>query len=153
MKALYHVINAGFPVRTDAFQHSSCGSQTLTRVIWLSLQTVLSRLPHFIYFGSGFHRATESQRSSSSTPCSNLELVAQDNACLGFEYFHGWRLHNLSEPPVPVFDHTHIKKNLFLKFKHNCLYFNLCLFRLILSLDTTQKSLTLLFVIMSYVML
>lgn len=28
----------------------------------------------------------------------------------GFEYLYVWSLYNLSELPVPVFDHAHIKK-------------------------------------------
>ena len=34
-----------------------------------------------------------------------LERDSQYRIQLGFEYFHGWRLHNLSGQPVPVINH------------------------------------------------
>ena len=38
------------------------------------------------------------------------ESVIQDHVQLGFKYFHGQRLHNLSGKTVPVFDHPYSKK-------------------------------------------
>lgn len=46
-------------------------------------------------------------------PCSKQdqpEQAAQDCAWSGFEHLPGWRLHNLSRQPVPVFLHPHGKK-------------------------------------------
>lgn len=65
--------------------------------------------------------------------------VAQGHAQLGFEYLQWQRLHSLSGLPVTVFKRSHSgkKKNkqqkiqsdfLFLLFKKNVLYFNLCPF-------------------------
>lgn len=45
-----------------------------------------------------------------------LEQVAQDHAQLGYQYLQGWRLHILSEQSVPVFEHPHSKKSLYLCF-------------------------------------
>lgn len=37
----------------------------------------------------------------------HLGPVAQDHIQVAFVYFQGWRLHNLSEQPVPVLIHPH----------------------------------------------
>jgi len=52
------------------------------------------------------------------------------------------QFHNVSEQPVPVFDHPHCKKKCFsLIFKLNLLKFSLCPSPLVCSLDNTEKSL------------
>jgi len=43
---------------------------------------------------------------SARAGCSGTCPVVQ----LGFEYFQGWRLYNISVQPVPVFDHPYSKK-------------------------------------------
>jgi len=37
----------------------------------------------------------------------HLEQVAHDHVQMAFEYLQRWRLHNLSEQPVPVLGHPH----------------------------------------------
>lgn len=46
-------------------------------------------------------------RSPDPSPCkeySQLKQVVQGHVLLGFEYLKGWRHHNLSGKPMPVFD-------------------------------------------------
>lgn len=40
----------------------------------------------------------------------HLEHVAKDHVQTSFEYLQGCRLHNLSEPPVPVLSHHLVEK-------------------------------------------
>lgn len=39
-----------------------------------------------------------------------LKQVTQDHVQSGFECLCGWRLHSLSEQPIPVFDHPQSNK-------------------------------------------
>lgn len=64
------------------------------------------------------------------------EQAAQDIIHLGFEYFQCQTLHSLSGQPVSIADCFH-KKKLFLMFKCNFLYFNLCPLPRLLSTGTT----------------
>lgn len=48
---------------------------------------------------------------SSSDICSSFAALRCSEPCLrGFEYLQGWRFHNLSGHPIPVFDHPQSKK-------------------------------------------
>jgi len=69
-----------------------------------------------------------------------LEQVDQRCVLLGFEYLQGWRLCSLSELCLPAFDHLHSKS--FLMFRWNFLCSSLCPWPFVLSLDTTEKSLS-----------
>lgn len=64
------------------------------------------------------------------------EQAAQDIIHLGFEYLQCQTLHSLSGQPVSIADCFH-KKKLFLMFKCNFLYFNLCPLPRLLSTGTT----------------
>ena len=47
-------------------------------------------------------------RSSNPSICyeyGQLKQVARGHVLLGFEYLQGWKHHNLSGKPVPVFNH------------------------------------------------
>lgn len=60
-----------------------------------------------------------------------------------FESVQLWRLSvNLPMKLVPVLSHPHCKKKCFFMFKWNHPYFTLCLLPLALSLNKTEKSLT-----------
>lgn len=73
-----------------------------------------------------------------------LQQVAQECVHSGVEYLHRWRLHKLSCPTVPMFDNTHSKRVIFfLISRQSCLYLNLCSLCLVLSLGTTEKTLSL----------
>lgn len=148
----------GFPVCPDALQHSICGFQTRSMMTGLILEIVLSVLSHLINYASRFHGTTESQSGWGwAAPLETIqpshmlraEKIAQAHAHLGFEYFWGQRSHNFSLHPVSGFDHPH---NIFfsLKIKQNFLHFNLSLFPLVISLDTTEKSLVLSSLIVIY---
>ena len=54
----------------------------------------------------------------------HLDQVSQDSVQLGSAYIRGWRLHNLSGWPVPVFDHAHRRKK---KGGGGEIFFSLCL--------------------------
>ena len=71
-----------------------------------------------------------------------LQKVSQSHVQMSFEYLQAGKLQNLSGQPVLMFDQPDNKK-VFLMFRWNFLYFHLCLFPLVLSLDTTKKSLAL----------
>lgn len=68
------------------------------------------------------------------------EQAAQGCVRLDATYLEGWKLHRCSGKVVLVSDHSH-KIIFFLASKHNVLYFSLCLFVLVLSLDVAEESL------------
>lgn len=59
-----------------------------------------------------------------------------------FEYLQGWRFHNLSGRSVSVFSYLPSKKAILLQFEWNFLYFSLCLLPLVLSLGTSENTLS-----------
>lgn len=65
-----------------------------------------------------------------------------------FEYLQGWRLHQPSGQPAPLFDQTHSKEKLFLMFKWNVLCFGLCLCPFISLLHTTTHLVNLEFAVL-----
>lgn len=74
-----------------------------------------------------------------------LQQVAHGCVQTDFAYIRRWRIHNLSVQLVSVFDDLHSKKNNFLVFKCNFLYYDLCPLPLDLSLGTKKKKLPLSF--------
>lgn len=97
-------------------------------------------------------QATQSQNGDWKTPLENsrvqlyskygqLHQAAQGNAQLGVEYFQQFKLHNLSEQSVPVFDYPHCKKS-FLCLKSFFFFFwylNSCPSLPFFSMDSTQS--------------
>ena len=80
-----------------------------------------------------------------SAPPSLLKARSTTADCSGscpvrFQIRARWRPHNLSEQPVPRFDHPHSRK-VFCYFKWNFLDFSLCSLPLVLSLSAVEKSL------------
>lgn len=78
-----------------------------------------------------------------STKNCHPEQVAQDHIQVAFEGLHVRRLHKLSGQPVLMLS-IYSKKNSFLVYRGNLLYFSLCPpLPLVLSLDITEKNLAL----------
>lgn len=75
------------------------------------------------------------------------EQVTQDYVWLGFEYFKGWRLQNLSGQPRPVLDYAHSKNKSVLLCSHGVSHILICFNQLcpVLLRGTTEKSLCPLF--------
>lgn len=79
----------------------------------------------------------------------HLQEAAQGLTQLSFEYLQGHVLHSLPGKLIPVLNQI-MEKNISLTMKWIFLYFNLCLLTLVLSLATTEKSVSIDFFTFAY---
>jgi len=59
-------------------------------------------------------------------PCSSRATWSDCWRLSAFKYLQEWRLHKLSEKPVPMLGHPHSKKTCFLMLRQSLLCFSLC---------------------------
>lgn len=76
-----------------------------------------------------------------------VEQVASDHIYSSVEYLQGWKLQNLYGQPVPVFDHSHCKKDFFFLFFDIISYISVCAYCLIIKqiVKLMQKTVKVLF--------